>query len=89
MLHTQQCAKDIGVECRGVAFAGLVGERSGLTLGASVVDSHIELAEASYSMIDEVLDIAFATHIGLDKFCICSERSQLSGKFLSFVRVTP
>jgi hypothetical protein len=40
-------------------------------------------------MVDEVSDVAFATHISLHELCICSERSQLSGKFLSFVRVTP
>jgi hypothetical protein len=37
-------------------------------------------------MIDELLDITFATHISLHEFCSRPEASQLSGKSLSFVR---
>jgi hypothetical protein len=72
VLHAQQCSQNIRVECRGVGFGGLVGERPWLTPGAGVVHKDVEPAEAGYRMVDEVSDIVFATHIGLHELCICS-----------------
>src|SRR5260370_23020613 len=89
MLHAQQCAENICVECRGVAFGGLVSERSRLTLGTCVVDGRVEPAEARYDMVDQVSDIAFATHIGLPQICLCTFCYQIRAPVLSFVRLTP
>src|SRR5260370_1376097 len=72
MRHAQECSENIRVKSRGVAFGGLVGEGSRLTLSTSVVDGCVEAAEARYSTLDEVSDVAFVTHIGLHELCICS-----------------
>ena len=53
VLYAQKHAKHIRVERRGIAFCGLVRDRSDLAFGGSIVDRDIETAEPSDGLIDQ------------------------------------
>jgi hypothetical protein len=89
MLHAQEHAENIGVERRGVAFRGLVRDRAGFTLGASVVHRDIEAPEALDRAVDETADIAFLAHIGLDEFGFGTERAEFANQRPAGIRLSP
>jgi hypothetical protein len=67
MLHAQYRTEDIGIECRRVAFRGLLGHRAGLTFGTCVVDRDVEPAKSLDGSIDQASHLFFVTHVGADK----------------------
>src|SRR5262249_7983552 len=78
VLHAQDHAENIGVERRGIALRGLVGDRAARTFGAGIVHRDIELPEALDCAVDETADIVFAAHIGLDEFGFGTERTEFA-----------
>ena len=49
----EQRAEHIGVEHGRIALGCLLGDRTGMALGAGIVDCHIEPAEALDGLIDQ------------------------------------
>ena len=45
MLHAQNHAENIGVERRGIALRGLLGDRADLAFGAGIIHRDIEAAK--------------------------------------------
>jgi len=65
VLHAQHHAENIGLERRGKAFRGLVGDRADLTFGGGVVDGDIEAAKASDGLVDQCADLVFPADVGV------------------------
>ena len=77
VLHAQDHAEHVGVEGRGIAFGGLVGDRANLALGAGIVHCDIETPKALDRLVDESADVILVAHVGLDEFGLGAERAQL------------
>jgi hypothetical protein len=83
VLHTEERAEHISVECRGVALSGLLRHPAGLAFGAGAVDGSIQTAEARDGLIDQVAHIEFAAHVGTDEFNLAAEPAQLTSQGLA------
>jgi len=57
-------------------------------VGASVIDRHIQSAEARNSVIDKFLDITFTAYIRTHKLSFSTEISKLNDKLLSIFVLT-
>src|SRR5260370_27442787 len=88
MFHAQQCAEDIRVKCGGIRLCRLVCKWSRFAFGASVIDGHIQSAEARERVVDKFLDISFLAHIRSHKLRFSTETSKLDHKVLSLFIVT-
>jgi hypothetical protein len=85
MLHAQQHAQDVGIEGGRVALRCLLRHRTGLALGAGVVDRHVEPAEASQGLVDQIAHVVFMAHVGADKFSFHAEAAELLGQGMSLL----
>src|SRR5271170_1907431 len=81
VLHAQQHAKHVGVEDRLIVLNGYISSRADNTFCASVIDGNIEASETRDSLVDQILDVVFVTHIRADKFRFRSGGAQFSDKF--------
>src|SRR5260370_17642172 len=88
MFHAQQCAEDIRVKCGGIRLWRLVCKCYMFAFGASVIDGHIQSAEARQRVVDKFLDISFLAHIRSHKLRFTTETSKLDHKVLSLFIVT-
>jgi hypothetical protein len=79
MLHAEERAEHIGIECRGVAVGRLLRHRARVTFGAGAVNGRIQTPEASDGLIHEVAHIVFAAHVGTDELGFGAESAQLNG----------
>jgi hypothetical protein len=73
----EQHAEDIGIEGRGVALRGLVGNRAGLAFGAGVVDGDVEAAEPGDGLVDELADVVLVADVGTHELSFRAQRTQL------------
>src|SRR5258707_11214061 len=89
MFHAQQCSEDIRVKCGGIRLCRLVCKWSRFAFGASVIDGHIQSAEARERVVDKFLDISFLAHIRSHKLRFSTETSKRDHKVLSLFIVTP
>src|SRR6266436_437561 len=82
-LHAQQCAKRIRVKCGRIGLSRLVRKWSRFAFGASVIDCHVQAAEAREGVVNKFLDISFLAHIRPHKLRFSTESSKLDDKLLS------
>src|SRR5216683_4064240 len=87
-LHAQQCAKHIRVKCGRIGLCRLVRKWSRFAFGASVIDCHVQAAEAREGVVNKFLDISFLAHIRPHKLRFSTESSKLDDKLLSLFIVT-
>jgi hypothetical protein len=78
MLHAKQRAENVGVESRRVALGGLLRHRSGLALGAGVVDGDIETTKACDGLIDHVSCVVRVAYVGIHVFGLRVESAELT-----------
>ena len=64
MLHTQECAENVGIEGGRVALRGLLRHGTGLAFGSGGVYSHIQATEARHGLIDQVSYVFLVAYIG-------------------------
>src|ERR1700731_3814160 len=83
VLHTQQCAENVGVESRRVALGGLLRHRTGLAFGAGGVNSHIQGTEARHRLIDQVSYVVLVSYIGFHVFRLRVESAEFSHQILA------
>jgi hypothetical protein len=83
VLYAQKHPENIRVERRGIAFRGLVRDRSHLTFGGSIVDRDIETTESSDGLVDRIADVSFFTDVGVDELGLGTEGAQLLHEFLA------
>src|SRR6266436_3480622 len=83
VLHAQDHAENIGVECRGITFRGLVGDRADLAFGAGIIHRDIEAAKPRDGLVDQSADVILLAHIGADKIGLGAERAQGFDKLLA------
>ena len=76
VLHAQDHAENIGVERRGIAFRGLVGDRANLAFGAGVVHRDIEAAKPLDGLVDQSADVVLVADVGMDEFGLGAERTE-------------
>src|ERR1700677_3070003 len=88
VLHAQEHAENVGVEGRGVAFRGLVGDRARLTLGAGVVHRDIETAKPADGLVDQSANLILLAYVGVDELRLGAEGMQLRDERLAGL-VTP
>ncbi len=83
MLHAQDHAENIGVERRGIACRGLVGDRANLAFGAGIVDRDIETAKPCDGLVDQGADVILLADVGVDELGLRTERAQLLSERLA------
>ena len=83
MLHAQDHAENVGVERRGKAFGGLIGDRADLALGGGVVHRDIETAKPCDGLVDQSADVIFLADVGVDELGLRPERAQFRCKRLA------
>ena len=88
VLHAEERAEHIGIECRGVAVGGLLRHRAGLAFGPGAVDGRIQATEAREGLIGAAAYIVLAAHVGADELRFAAELAQLSGQRLADVLMT-
>ena len=88
VFHAEDCAEDVGVEGRGIAFHGLLDSRAGFALGAGGVDGNVEPAEALHGLVDERSNVVLMAHIGADKLGFRAGGAQLGDERGACVFVT-
>src|SRR3981081_998108 len=77
MLHAQDHAENVGLECRGKAFRGLVRNRTNLAFGGGVVHRDIETAKPCDGLVDQSADVIFLADVSVDELGFRTERAQL------------
>jgi hypothetical protein len=82
VLHAQDHAENICVERRGIAFRGLVRDRTNLAFGAGIVHRDIETAKSRDGLVDQSADV------GVDELGLRTERAQLLDECLAGL-ITP
>src|SRR5258708_24180265 len=85
VLHTQQCAEDIGVEGGSVAFGGLLCYWAGFAFGAGVIDSYIQTTKPCDCLIDQAAHIVLVAHIRPHKFSFRAKFAELTNQPLAFI----
>jgi hypothetical protein len=88
VLHAQDHAENIGVEGRGIAFRGLVGDRADLAFGAGIVHRDIETAKPRDGLVDQGADIIVLADVGIDELGLRTERAQFLDERLAGL-ITP
>ena len=88
VLHAQDHAKNIGVERRGIAFRGLIGDRANPAFGAGVVHRDIETAKPCDGLVDQSADVILLADVGVDELGLRTEGAQLLHERLADL-VTP
>src|SRR5713101_10148128 len=88
MFHAQQCAENIRVKCGCIGLCRLVCKWSRFAFGTSVIDRHVQPAEAREGIVNKFLDIPFLAHIRPHKLRFSTEISKLDDKLLSLFIVT-
>ena len=83
MLHAQDHAEDVSLECRGEAFGGLICDQAALTFGTRVVNGDVETAKPRDGLIDHVADLILLADVGADELGLCTQRAQLLGERLA------
>ena len=83
MFHAQQRAKHIRVKCCCIGLCRLVRKWSRFAFGASVIDCHVQAAEAREGVVNKFFDISFLAHIRPHKLRFSTESSKLDDKLLS------
>ena len=75
----EQHTEHIGIEGGRVALGGLLLHRTGRAFGAGIADGHIEPAEPSYGLVDQVADFVFMANVSADEFSFHAEAPELPG----------
>jgi hypothetical protein len=88
VLHAQDHAENICIECRGIAFRGLVRNRANLAFGASIVHRDIETAKPCDGLVDQSADVILLADVGIDELGLRTERPQLLDERLAGL-ITP
>ena len=88
VLHAQDHAENIGVERRGIALCGLIGDRPNLAFGAGIVHRDIETAKPRDGLVDQSADVFVLADVGVDELGLRTERAQLLDERLADL-VTP
>jgi hypothetical protein len=88
VLHAQDHAENVGLERRRKAFRGLVGNRTDLTFGRSVVHCDIEAAKPCDGLVNQCTDVILLANVGVDELGFGTRRAQLFNKGLAGL-VTP
>src|SRR5271169_2294498 len=83
MLHTQECAENVGIEGGRVALGGLLRHPARLAFGSRGVHSHIQATEARYGLVDQVSYVVLVAYIGIRVFRLRVESAQLSRQILA------
>src|SRR4029077_5149634 len=83
LLHAQDHAENIRVECRGIAFCGLVRDRANLAFGAGIVHRDIEATNPCDGLVDQVADVIVAANVGLDEDGFGAQAAPLSFESLA------
>ena len=88
VLHAEDHAENIRVECRGIAFRGLIRDRANLAFGAGIVHRDIETAKPCDGLVDQSADVIFVADVGIDELGLRTERAQFLDERLAGL-VTP
>src|SRR5260370_26616014 len=88
MLHAQQHAQYIGIECGRVALSCLLGYESPRPLSRSVVDGNVQATKTLDGLIHQVAHVLFNTHICTNKLSLGPECPEFRNQFLSFFITT-
>src|SRR6202047_4504493 len=64
MRHAEQSPEDVSVKGCRIALCGLLRYETAASFSRSVVDGHIQAAEARDGLIDQVTHIVFVAHVG-------------------------
>src|SRR5258707_12197805 len=83
MFHAQQCAEDIRVKCGGIRLCRLVCKWSRFAFRASVIDGHIQSAEAREPVVDKFMTISFLGYIRSHKPPFSTDTTKLDSKLLT------
>jgi hypothetical protein len=75
VLHAQDDAENIGLERRGKAFRGLIGDRADLAFRRSVVHRDIETAKPCDGRVDQCADVILFADVGVDELGLGTERA--------------
>jgi hypothetical protein len=75
----------IGIEGRGIGLGRLLGSRSRLSFGTSVVRGNIEAAKALDRLVDEIAHVTFVADVGAQDFRFGAKSAQLSDQCLPSV----
>src|SRR6202521_3818679 len=88
VLHAQDHAENIGVEGRGIAFRGLVGDRADLAFGAGIIHRDIETDKPCDGLVHQCADVILLADVGVDELGLRAESAQLLGERLAGL-ITP
>ena len=80
--------ENIGVERGGIAFRGLVRDRTNLALGAGIVHCDIETTKPRDRLVDQSADVILLADVGVDELGLRPEGPQLLGERLARL-ITP
>ena len=85
VLEAQDRTEHIGIEGGGVGFGRLLGQRSRLSFGTSVVHRNIQPAKALDRPVDEIAHVIFVAHIGAHEFRFGAKSAQFRDQCLPIV----
>src|SRR5438128_1395726 len=85
MLHAQQRAEHVGVECGRVTLSGLIRDRTRDTFRASSVDRYVQATEPLHGLIDQAAHVFLVANVGAHEFCLCAQLADFSNELFAFL----